>query len=295
MSVATPDTKTLNTSAAIGIIGGTGLYRFFADDEDVADVRVETPFGEPSAPLRVATVGGRRVVFLPRHGTHHEHLPHRVPYRANLWALRSLGVRRVIGACAVGGLRPDHGPGVIAVPDQLVDRTTRRDQTFFDRPELLGPRWSPTGPIHVQFADPYCGQLRDALSGASEEIVESGTLVVIEGPRFSTRAESLRYAREGGTLVNMTGQPEAVLARELKMCYGTVCLVTDLDAGVEEGEGVTTAQVFAEFARNLPRLVDVIRGAIETIDPTAECGCAAAEHDVEPLFTSADAKPGVQA
>ncbi|NED59355.1 5'-methylthioadenosine phosphorylase, partial [Streptomyces sp. SID10244] len=195
--------------------------------------------------------------------------------------LRALGVRRVIGACAVGGLRPDQGPGTIVVPDQLIDRTTQRAQTFFDRPEIWAGATRPDGPVHVQFADPYCPGLRESLSSASADVIDGGTMVVIEGPRFSTRAESRWYATEGASLINMTGQPEAALARELKMCYSAACLVTDLDAGIEAGMGVTAAEVFAEFARSLPRLVDVIRAAIESIDAGAECDCGAAEHDVD--------------
>ncbi|NDZ94092.1 S-methyl-5'-thioadenosine phosphorylase [Streptomyces sp. SID6673] len=275
-----------DSAPAIGIIGGTGLYRFFSDDDAVLETEVDTPFGPPSAPLRVATVDERRLVFLPRHGAHHEYLPHRIPYRANLWALRALGVRRVIGACAVGGLRPDQGPGTIVVPDQLIDRTTQRAQTFFDRPEIWAGATRPDGPVHVQFADPYCPGLRESLSSASADVIDGGTMVVIEGPRFSTRAESRWYATEGASLINMTGQPEAALARELKMCYSAACLVTDLDAGIEAGMGVTAAEVFAEFARSLPRLVDVIRAAIESIDAGAECDCGAAEHDVDSLFAT---------
>ncbi|MFW0787182.1 S-methyl-5'-thioadenosine phosphorylase [Gordonia sp. CPCC 206044] len=271
---------------AVGIIGGTGLYRFFGDRDDSEEVRVDTPFGSPSAPLRIGQVGDRRVVFLPRHGVHHEYLPHQVPYRANLWALRSMGVRKVFAACAVGGLRLDHGPGTIAVPDQLIDRTTRRDQTFFDRPDRLGADRSPEAPVHAQFADPYCPGLRHALTGGAG-VVDGGTLVVIEGPRFSTRAESRSFARDGGTLVNMTGQPEAVLARELAMCYATVCLVTDLDAGVSPGEGVCADDVFAEFGRKLPELVTVLRDAVTRVDPLGDCRCAPDGHLSAELFTAA--------
>ncbi len=170
----------------------------------------------------------RTVAFLPRHGADHRYPAHRVPYRANLWALRSLGVRQVLAPCAVGGLRPELGPGSFVVPDQLVDRTSGRMQTYYD-----------TGAVHVSFADPYCERLRGHLLDglADQQPTDGGAMVVIEGPRFSTRAESRWYADQGWAVVNMTGHPEAVLARELALCYATVALVTDHDAGVDDGAG----------------------------------------------------------
>ena len=198
--------------ASIGVIGGSGLYEFL----DAADeVTVETPFGPPSDPLVIGEVAGRRVAFVPRHGRDHRFPPHRIPYRANLWALRSVGVRQILAPSAVGSLTPSYGPGTLVVPDQLVDRTTGRSQTFYDE----------GGAVHIQFADPYCpvGRAR-ALAAAREagwSPPASGTLVVIEGPRFSTRAESQWYAAQGWTLIGMTGLPEAVLARELALCYTT--------------------------------------------------------------------------
>ena len=181
----------------------------------------------PSAPITVGTVGDHEVAFLPRHGVSHEFSPHTVPYRANMWALRALGVRRIFGPCAVGSLTTELGPGAMVVPDQLVDRTQARADTYFD-----------SGGIHVGFADPYCPTLRAAVTGLPG-VVDGGTMVVIQGPRFSTRAESRWFASQGFTLVNMTGYPEAVLARELEMCYAAIALVTDLDAGIESGRRVT--------------------------------------------------------
>ena len=184
---------------------------------------------------------GRRVAFLPRHGRDHRFPPHKIPYRANLWALRSLGVRQVLAPSAVGSLTLAYEPGTLAIPDQLVDRTRSRQQTYYDADRA----------VHVPFADPYCpvGRAQAIAAGraAGWAPVESGTIVVIEGPRFSTRAESQWYAAQGWTLVGMTGHPEAVLARELALCYATLALVTDADAGVAEGEGVTQEEVFAEF------------------------------------------------
>ena len=217
------------TRADVAVIGGTGFYSFLEDPEEVL---VETPYGDPSAPLALGTVAGRRVAFLPRHGVHHDFPPHGIPYRANLWALRSLGVRQVLAPCAVGGLRPSVAPGDVVVPDQLVDRTSGRAQTYVE-----------TGAVHLPFADPYCDRLSGAVAGADPRVIVGGTMVVIEGPRFSTRAESRSYAAQGWSLVNMTGHPEAVLAREMRQCYTPIALVTDMDAGVEAGAGA------AGFAR----------------------------------------------
>ncbi len=215
----------------LGVIGGSGFYTFFGSD--ARSISLDTPYGAPSAPITVGSVGQHEVAFLPRHGVNHEFSPHAVPYRANMWALRALGVRRIFGPCAVGSLTPVLGPGAMVVPDQLVDRTSGRADTYFD-----------SGGIHVAFADPYCPTLRAAASDLPG-VVDGGTMVVIQGPRFSTRAESRWFASQGFTLVNMTGYPEAVLARELEMCYAAIALVTDLDAGIETGEGVRAVDVFA--------------------------------------------------
>jgi len=246
-----------NNDGVIGVIGGSGFYTFFGPD--ARSVSPDTPYGPPSGPITIGQVGSHEVAFLPRHGHRHEYPPHTVPYRANMWALRALGVRRVLGPCAVGSLTPDLGPGAIVVPDQLVDRTSGRADTYFD-----------SGAIHVGFADPYCPALRAAaaeLPGA----IDGGTVVVIQGPRFSTRAESQWFARQGFTLVNMTGYPEAVLARELEMCYATIALVTDLDAGIEVGGGVRAVDVFAEFEKNLVGFRRLVHEAIERLDQERTC------------------------
>ncbi len=251
--------------ASIGVIGGTGLYEFL----DAADeINVDTPFGPPSAPLVIGLVAGRRVAFIPRHGRDHQFPPHRIPYRANLWALRSIGVRQVLAPSAVGSLTVSYQPGTLAVPDQLVDRTSGRIQTYYDEGVA----------VHVPFADPYCPVGRAtavaAAQASSWPAVTSGTLVIIEGPRFSTRAESRSYAAQGWTLIGMTGHPEAVLARELALCYTTINLVTDTDAGIEEGEGVTQAEVFRVFGENISRLRQVLVKAIEDLPAERECPCA---------------------
>lgn len=250
--------------AEIGVIGGSGLYSLL---ERSGEHRVETPYGDPSDPITVAEVADRRVAFLPRHGRDHRFPPHKIPYRANLWALRALGVRQVLAPCAVGGLRPELGPGSFVVPDQLIDRTTARVQTYYD-----------TGAVHVPFADPYCPNGRravlDTAAGISIPVTDGGAMVVIEGPRFSTRAESRWYAAAGGAVVNMTGHPEAVLARELALCYTSIALVTDLDAGVEGGHGVTQEEVFRVFAENTTVMRELLLAAVAALPAERDCPCA---------------------
>jgi 5'-methylthioadenosine phosphorylase len=249
------------TAAEIGVIGGSGLYALL---ENATEHEVDTPYGSPSDRVTVADVGGRRVAFLPRHGRDHRFPPHRIPYRANLWALRSLGVRQIIAPCAVGGLRPELSPGTFVVPDQLIDRTSGREQTFYD-----------SGAVHVSFADPYCPVGRATVLDSAERVsaVDGGTMVVVEGPRFSTRAESRWFTAIGGTIVNMTGHPEAVLARELALCYTAIALVTDLDAGVEGDHGVTQDEVFAVFAENTARLREVLLDAVVKLPAERACAC----------------------
>jgi len=260
-------------SADIGVFGGTAFYSFLDDVEEVA---VQTPYGPPSASLAVGRVAGRKVAFLPRHGPGHALPAHRVNYRANLWALRRLGVRRLLAPCSVGSLQPHVRPGEFVVCDQLVDRTSGRADTFFDGPL----------PAHVSFADPYCPELgRVAVDAARTEGVtvhESGTVVVIQGPRFSTRAESQWFSSAGWEVVNMTQYPEAVLARELGICYSGLALVTDYDAGSgpsgeersdERAGAVTMEDVFRVLAENIERVKGVLLRAIPAIPADPGCGC----------------------
>lgn len=262
-------------SAEIGVIGGSGFYSFL---EDVTEVTVDTPYGKPSDSVFLGELGGRRVAFLPRHGRGHHLPPHRINYRANLWALRSVGVRQVLGPCAVGGLRPEYGPGTLLVPDQLVDRTKARVQTFYDG-ETRADGTVPNV-VHLGFADPYCPEGRKAALAAAQgcgwEPVDGGTLVVVEGPRFSTRAESRWHAAMGWSVVGMTGHPEAVLARELGLCYTTMTLVTDLDAGAEAGEGVSHEEVLQVFAANVDRLRSVLFDAVAGLPRTENRNCTCA-------------------
>lgn len=254
----------LSDVASIGVIGGSGFYEFLTDAREVA---VDTPFGPPSDALTIGTIAGRRVAFLPRHGRDHRFPPHRIPFRANLWALRSVGVRQVLAPCAVGSLTVSYGPGTLVVPDQLVDRTSGRAQTYYDQ----------GGAVHIQFADPYCpvGRATTVAAGRAAGWVPaaSGTLVVCDGPRFSTRAESRWYAAQGWTLIGMTGHPEAVLARELALCYTAIALVTDTDAGVEAGEGVRHEEVLRVFGQNVQRLRGLLKDIIERLPGDRDCPC----------------------
>jgi 5'-methylthioadenosine phosphorylase len=284
------DQSAVAASAEIGIIGGTGLYALV---DDLDEVVVDTPYGAPSDSLLVGEFAGRRVAFLPRHGRAHRLPPHGINYRANLWALRSLGVRQILGPCATGGLRPQYGPGTLLVPDQLVDRTSGRTQTFYDgrtRADGLTPEV-----VHVSAADPYCPRGRAAAvagaQGSGWPPIDGGTMVVIEGPRFSTRAESRWYSSQGWSVVGMTGHPEAVLARELALCYTSIALVTDLDAGVETGQGVTHAEVLAEFARNIDRLRGVLSATVAALPATEERDCICV-HALDGVTTGLGVEPG---
>lgn len=248
--------------AEIGVIGGSGFYSFLSG---ARPVEVETPFGLPSEPPLVGEVSGREVAFIPRHGADHRFPPHRVNYRANLWALRHLGVRQVLGPCAVGSLRASLTPGTMVVPDQYVDRTWGREQTVYDEAPV----------VHVSPADPYCAVGRATVIAAGNgEMVADGTMVVINGPRFSTRAESQWHAAQGWSVVGMTGAPEASIARELALCYTSIAVVTDHDAGVAAGEGVTQEEVFAVFGRSIDRLKSLLTEVIGQLPkPDADCTC----------------------
>lgn len=230
------------SGAIAAVIGGSGFARFL---DPVGQLAVDTPYGPPSTPIALCDVGGRHVAFLARHGDRHQVPPHRVNYRANLWALRSLGVQAIYGCFASGALDPTLRVGDVVVPDQLVDRTWGRDDTFHDD--------FTAGVHHAPFADPYDAVLRrtvlDAGDDVGVELRDGGTVVVIQGPRFGTRAEGAWYAGQGWHLVNMTQYPEAVLARELDVPYVGIGLVTDADSGDREGDGVRQEDVFAAMDR----------------------------------------------
>lgn len=256
--------------AEIGILGGSGFYELLDDPTEHA---VDTPFGAPSDVVVTGTYAGRPVAFLPRHGRDHSLPPHRVPYRANAWALRELGVRRVIAPCAVGSLRADLGTGTFVVLDQFVDRTRLRGQTLFDGPDVQ----------HVAMADPYCPQLRavtiETLRAGGHPHTETGTIVVIEGPRFSTRAESRWYAAQGWDVIGMTQVPEVPLLREAELCATGIAMVTDHDAGLDglpEVEAVTHEAVMEVMAANVGRLREVLEALVAAIPAERDCGCSRA-------------------
>jgi len=251
----------------IGIFGGSGFYEFLHDAEEI---ELETPYGKPSAPLVVGEVEGKRVAFLPRHGRKHELPPHRIPYRANVWAMREVGVRRIVGPCASGALTRELELGAFVVCDQFVDRTRGRADTFYDGPETT----------HVSAADPFCPDLRRVLVETARDrgipVRDGGTVVVVQGPRFSTRAESNWFQAAGWEAINMTAYPECHLARELELCYATIAMVTDYDVGVEGEESVSAAEVVRVFEENNERLRELLFAAIPKIGPQPEDVCATA-------------------
>src|SRR5262245_24593029 len=236
--------------AESGVFGGSGFYSLL---DDVREAKVDTPYGPPSDSFFLATVAGRRVAFLPRHGRRHTIPPHRINYRANVWAMRALGVKAVISPCAAGSLQAHVEPGHFVVSDQFVDRTSGRADTFFDGPIVS----------HVSSADPYDPQLRrialDVIREHGITAHDGGTVVVIQGPRFSTKSESKWFSDAGWEVINMTQYPEAYLCRELGMAVVNIALITDYDAGVLTGtEAVTAHDVLAVFEQNAERIRAVV-------------------------------------
>ncbi|MFN2543167.1 MAG: S-methyl-5'-thioadenosine phosphorylase [Actinomycetota bacterium] len=256
-----------STAAEIGVFGGSGFYSFLDDVEEIA---VDTPYGMPSSPVLLGTVGARRVAFIPRHGRKHELPPHRINYRANVYAMKEVGVTRILGPCAVGSLRADVVPGHFVVCDQLVDRTWGRGDTFYDGPTTT----------HISFADPYCPTLRDVTVAEARSldlaVHDRGTVVVVQGPRFSTRAESGWYQSQGWEVINMTQYPEAPLARELELCYANISLVTDYDVGVGDAPPVSHEEVVRVFDENLGKLRELLFAAIANVPAERDCPCASA-------------------
>lgn len=241
--------------AEIGIFGGSGFYSLLSD---VREVKVDTPYGAPSDAVMLATVAGRAVAFLPRHGRHHTLPPHKVNYRANVWAMRALGAQAVISPCAAGSLQKDVEPGSFVVCDQFVDRTSGRSDTFFDGPIVT----------HISPAETYSPALRkiavDAIRANNIPCHDSGTVVVIQGPRFSTKAESRWFTEMGWQVINMTQYPEAYLCRELGMAVVNISLITDYDSGVVSGtDAVTAHDVLEVFQTNAARIKKVVLDMVE--------------------------------
>ena len=261
---------TTSERADLGIIGGSGLYAMdgFAD---VREVPIQTPFGSPSDALIVGSLEGRRVAFLPRHGRGHRILPSELNFRANIFAMKVLGVERILSVSAVGSLKEKYEPLHMLIPDQFVDRTTRRESTFFGRGLVA----------HVGFAHPFCGPLSKVLGASCQEAGavhhEGGAYVCIEGPQFSTLAESELYRSWGMDVVGMTNLQEAKLAREAEICYATLAMVTDYDCWHPEHDSVTVDQVVAVLGKNTAMAQAVLKAAVRRIGSTPrECPCARA-------------------
>jgi 5'-methylthioadenosine phosphorylase len=257
--------------ADVGVFGGSGLYTLL--DGPTERYSLHTPYGPPSGDLTVGRIADVRVAFLPRHGPRHQLPPHAINYRANVWAMAQLGVTRLLAPNAAGSLQPNITPGQFVICDQFVDRTYGRAQTYYDGPHV----------VHISTADPYCPELRTLTIAAARaegiEVHEQGTVVVIQGPRFSTRAESRWYARQGWEVINMTQFPEVVLARELGMCYVNISLITDFDAGLEGQPGirpVTVTDVQRVLTDNNARGRQLIARLVPTLPPARTCGCARA-------------------
>ncbi|MEO7719091.1 MAG: S-methyl-5'-thioadenosine phosphorylase [Capsulimonas sp.] len=257
----------MDTSAEIGVFGGSGFYAL--SETEPQEVTIETPYGAPSDTITLTTIAGKRVAFLPRHGRKHQFPPHKIPYQANLWAFHQLGVTRVIAPNAVGSLQAHIEPGHFVINDQFVDRTSGRADTFCDGPETT----------HVSTAHPYCPHLRtaaiQATRGEGVPVHDGGTSVIIQGPRFSTRAESEWFSRMGWDIINMTQYPEAALARELAMCYVNISLVTDYDAGVVVDSGhVEVTNVLEVLRQNTENVKKVIQSMLEALPSDRRCDCA---------------------
>jgi 5'-methylthioadenosine phosphorylase len=251
--------------AEIGVFGGSGFYSLL---EDAYSFKVTTPYGPPSAPVMFGEIAGRKVAFMPRHGMTHDLPPHMINYRANLWAMKQLGVKQIIGPNACGSLQHHIKPGDFVIVDQFVDRTSGRKDTFYDGPIVT----------HVAGADPYCPRMRGvAIDQAAKLGItahDGGTVVVIQGPRFSTRAESKWFADQGWEVINMTQYPEAWLARELEICYVNISLITDYDAGMEGVPPVTNEEVIRVFEENNQKVKDLLFAMIPALPDTSDCACA---------------------
>jgi 5'-methylthioadenosine phosphorylase len=274
--VALPDLLQPVDRADVGVFGGSGFYSLM--EGSFEQVSVQTPFGAPSDSIAIGHMGDVRVAFLPRHGPHHRIPPHAINYRANLWAMAQLGVTRIIAPTAAGSLQPHIKPGDFVVCNQFVDRTYAREQTFYDGPRV----------VHISTAEPYCPDLREHSIAVGRElgitIHERGTVVVIQGPRFSTRAESQWFSKQGWEVINMTQYPEAVLARELEMCYVNIALITDYDAGLDGEAGIRPVNV-SDVVRVLNDNNERVRRLIERLLPRVHgartCPCSRAlEHAI---------------
>ncbi|HET6386290.1 MAG TPA: S-methyl-5'-thioadenosine phosphorylase [Armatimonadota bacterium] len=261
-------------TASIGVFGGSGFYAFL---DDVRHVTVETPYGPPSDQIALARISGREIAFLPRHGRAHQIPPHSINYRANIYAMKELGVSRILAPTAVGSLQKEIRRGDFVVVDQFIDRTRGRRDTFFDGPEVA----------HIAGVEPYCRELRERIievgeasrrtDGDGARIHPAGTVVVINGPRFSTRAESRWFSSFGWDVINMTQYPEVALARELGICYANISLVTDYDAGLAEDAdagAVSIEEVLRVLSDNNERVKRLLLAVVESLPDERGCDCA---------------------
>ena len=256
--------------AEIGIFGGSGFYKLL---DRSREIKIDTPYGQPSANFRLGKINNRSIAFLPRHGDHHQFPPHKIPYRANLWAMKKLGVEIIIAPSACGSLQTQIKPGDFVLCDQFVDRTYGREDTFYDQDKTA----------HISAAYPYCPNLRQIADQTCQtlkiKIHPQGTVVVINGPRFSTKAESRWYSNQGWEVINMTQYPEVILAKELEMCYLNIALITDYDAGLEglqDIQPVTLNEVIRVFNQNNLRVKKLITSLIPKLPRRRVCACAKA-------------------
>ncbi len=253
----------------IGIVGGSGLYEI--PGFSVLDrIKLNTPYGEPSDEFIMGSIGERKVVFLSRHGQHHHIPPHRVNYRANVWGFRTLGVKRIIAVNAVGGINDKYRPGDIVLPDQIIDFTKTRMQTFYNGPQV----------VHIDFTEPYCKEMREVFLSVDEQIINGGTYICTEGPRLETAGEIRFYKSIGADMVGMTQMPEAALAREATLCYLCIAVITNYAAGISRTK-LTTTEVVETMKKSTEKVKQLLSSAIELIPSERHCICKDSLKDAE--------------
>lgn len=257
-----------SNEARIGIFGGSGFYDLL---ENAEEKMIDTPFGSPSDKIMLGEYKGKKLAFMPRHGKSHDYPPHKIPFKANLWAMKEVGVKQIISPSACGSLQPDVKPGDFVIVDSFFDRTKKRDDTFFDGPDVA----------HMHCGEVYCENLRQIAIKGCEELNyphhKQGTVVVIEGPRFSTRAESKFFTQQGWEVINMTQYPENILAAELGTCYVSVSMITDYDVGLEGDANIKSSgidEIMATFKENNEKVKKLIFNMVEKMGSEPSCACA---------------------
>ena len=271
--------------AKIAVIGGSGLYDI-EGLENIEEVDINTPFGKPSDKIVVGKLEGTGIAFLPRHGRGHRILPTEVPYRANIYALKSIGVERIIGINSVGSLKEEYKPNDLLIPDQLIDRTSGRTSTFFGEGIVA----------HIPFGEPFCSLLSQLVYQAAKDagatVHQGGTCVVMEGPAFSTKAESFLYRSWGADVIGMTALPEAKLAREAEICYAVIACITDYDCWRRDHDAVTAEMIIGRLRQNIDTAKRIIKLAVQKVPPKRDCDCATALSTA--LITAPDVMPEAQ-